>query len=162
MSAVAKQPFEETPAMADVYAANDIEAIVQRNVEYFKDVIISGVKALRKDGRPLFTEKVEQKERLQRLLESPPEFWAALEHESPEIAATLAMQVVTARAKGKLAKYGPLAQEAVEPDVQAALDAANALTDKEEQKIQTQRLLPSAVRFGLNLPAVSERSQGLV
>lgn len=161
MSVVAKQTVEETPAMEDVYAANDVADIVNRNVKFFKDMIIAGVKALRADGRPLFTEKVNQNERFQRLLEAPPEFWSALESESPEVAASLAMEIVTARSRGKLSKYGPLAKEAIEPEVQAAIDAATALTAKQEQKQQMQRLLPSSVRFGLNLPALSDRSQGL-
>jgi len=86
--------------------------VIDRNAKWMTDFIVTAVVALRKDNRPLYTAKVNQKERLARLLEAPPEFWDALQANNPEVAAKLLADVIRARAEGKIPSFGPRAQEA--------------------------------------------------
>jgi len=82
-----------------------------------QDFIVAAVVSLRKDGRPLFTAKVTDKERLAKLLEAGPEFWDALQANDPEVAAQMLADIIRARAAGKIPAVGPRAQEAAEmPD----------------------------------------------
>ena len=61
----------------EVWGANDVEAIVQRNADWITRFITAGVKAVMKDGRPLFTMKTSEAERLAALLTAPTAFWDA-------------------------------------------------------------------------------------
>jgi len=103
-----------SPEERDVWGASQLEDIITRNTKWMQDFIVSAVKALRKDGRPLFTSKVPKEERLARLLEAGPEFWEALQQSDPEAAAQLAADIIRARASGKLPPTGPRVEEALE------------------------------------------------
>ena len=48
----------------DIYTADDIERIVNRNAKWFRDLVREGVKATQRSGRPLYTEKIPLDERL--------------------------------------------------------------------------------------------------
>lgn len=96
----------------DVWGASRLQDVIDRNAKWMTDFIVTAVVALRKDNRPLYTAKVNQKERLARLLEAPPEFWDALQANNPEVAAKLLADVIRARAEGKIPSFGPRAQEA--------------------------------------------------
>ena len=103
---VAKQQERE------VWGANQLQDIIYRNTAWMQEFIVAAVKALRKDGRPIFTAAVPEKERLARLLEAGPEFWDALKQNDPEAAAKLAADIIRARAAGKVPAEGPRVGEA--------------------------------------------------
>lgn len=107
----------------DVWGANQLEDIVQRNREWMQEFIVAAVKSLRKDGRPIFTKKVPEKERLARLLEAGPEFWDALKQNDPEAAAKLAADIIRARGAGKVPEVGPRVGEAQQIEDQQQAEA---------------------------------------
>lgn len=102
--------------VGNLWGADDLEAMHDRNSEWARQFITAGVKALMKDGRPLYTDKIPEAERLANLLNAPPAFWDALQASDPETAAALVAGVIRARMKGKIAKEGPLANEVVPED----------------------------------------------
>lgn len=99
----------------NIWNAEDIEGIVKRNAPWFRDLVAEGVKATQRSGRPLYTERIPEDERLAALLQAPPQFWDALASTDPETAAALAASVIRARAAGKIPEEGPRANE-VTPD----------------------------------------------
>jgi|SRR3990167_717243 len=104
-------PTNVVPSGEQVWGADRLEIIVKRNADWLQKFIVAGVRAVLKDGRPLFTDKISPKERVKAILEAPPEFWAALEQQSPEAAAELVAQVIKARMKGQIPLEGPRAEE---------------------------------------------------
>lgn len=114
---MAKQPIR------DVFGANQYEDIVNRNVKWAQDFIVSAVNSLRRDGRPLGTRKIAQPERLASLLEAGPEFWDALKQSDPEAAAKLAADIIRARADGKVPEQGPRIGEAQQIEEQQQAEA---------------------------------------
>lgn len=110
----------------DVWGANQYEDIVKRNVEWMQVFIVSAVKALRRDGRPLGTAKTSQQEKLTTLLEAGPEFWDALKGNDPVAAAKLAADVLRARADGKVPEEGPRVGEAQQIEEQQQKFAQHA------------------------------------
>lgn len=108
----------------DIWNADDVERIVQRNAKWFSDLVAEGVKATQRAGRPLFTQKIPESERLAALLQAPPEFWERLSSTDPETAAALAASVIRARAQGKIPAEGPRANEVTPEDAQAMAEAA--------------------------------------
>lgn len=106
----------------NLWGADDLEEIVNRNAAWAQAFIDAGVKALMKDGRPLYTDKIPDSERLANLLNAPPQFWDALQASDPETAAALVASVIRARQKGKIAKEGPRAGEVVPEDGPAPED----------------------------------------
>lgn len=100
----------------DVWGADEIQRIVERNAKWFTEFIVAGVKAVMKDGRPLYTERIPESERLANLLNAPPQFWDALQASDPETAAELVASVIKAREKGKIPPVGPRAAEVVPED----------------------------------------------
>lgn len=99
-----------------VWGADDIQRIVDRNAKWITAFIVAGVKAVMRDGRPLFTEKTSEAAKLAALLQAPPQFWDALEAQDPETAAALVADVLRAREKGKIPAEGPRAGE-VPPEI---------------------------------------------
>src|SRR5690349_18051344 len=93
----------------DIWAADAVQRIVDRNALWLRKFLVTGIKAVMKDGRPLFTERISEQERLANLLNAPPAFWDALQAADPESAAALVASVIRARAKGKIPPTGPLA-----------------------------------------------------
>lgn len=93
-----------------------MQDFVQRNADKLQEYIVAGVRSLMADNRPLFTQKLSEKARLQRLLEAPPEFWAKLETTDLETAAALAASVIRARQEGKIPDKGPLAGSVTHED----------------------------------------------
>lgn len=100
----------------DVWGADEIQRIVERNSKWLTEFIVAGVKAVMKDGRPLYTEKIPEQERLANLLAAPPQFWEALQAADPETAAQLVASVIKAREGGKIPPVGPRAAEVVPED----------------------------------------------
>jgi len=96
--------------------------MVKRNAVWAQQFIDAGVKALMKDGRPLYTDKIPEAERLANLLNAPPAFWDALQASDPETAAALVASVLKARMKGKIPAEGPLADQVVPEDGAAPQD----------------------------------------
>jgi hypothetical protein len=92
--------------------ADALEEAIRRNVVWATAIIVASVRALRKDGRPPFTEKLDATQRIMKALTAPPEFWDALMETDPEQAAQLAADVIKARMKGKIPDVGPLATQA--------------------------------------------------
>ena len=92
--------------------ADALEASIRRNVVWATAIIVASVRALRKDGRPPFTEKLDATQRIMRALTAPPEFWDALMQTDPEQAAQLAADVIKARMKGMIPAVGPLSDVA--------------------------------------------------
>lgn len=102
----------------NIWSAEDIQKIVERNAPWFRDIITEGVKATQRSGRPLYTEKIPEDERLAALLQAPPQFWTALASTDPETAAALAASVIRAREEGKIPEEGPRADEVTSDDVE--------------------------------------------
>ena len=101
----------------NVWGADRLQDIIDRNAKWMQEFVVAAVVSLRKDGRPLYTAKVDAKERIAKLLEAGPEFWAALQTEDPEVAAKMLADIIRARAAGKIPSRGPRAEEAEEmPD----------------------------------------------
>lgn len=100
----------------DVYAADALQEIIERNAKWLTRFMEESIKSLMKDKRPLFTEKISEQERLASLLTAPPEFWARLESNDPETAAALAASIVRARQQGKIPAEGPLADQVSSDD----------------------------------------------
>jgi hypothetical protein len=105
----------------NIWNAEDIEDIVERNAPWFATLVSEGVRATQRSGRPLYTERIPEDERLAALLQAPPQFWDALSSTDPETAAALAASVIRARDQGKIPEEGPRADEvtpedAVEPE----------------------------------------------
>jgi len=101
----------------NVWGADRLQNVIDRNARWMTEFIVAAVTSLRKDGRPLYTAKVTDKERLAKLLEAGPEFWDALQAEDPEVAAKMLADIIRARAAGKIPSRGPRAEEAEEmPD----------------------------------------------
>ena len=101
----------------NVWGADRLQDVIDRNAKWMQDFIVAAVVSLRKDGRPLYTGKVTDKERLAKLLEAGPEFWDALQAEEPEVAAKMLADIIRARAAGKIPQQGPRAKEAADmPD----------------------------------------------
>lgn len=99
-------PSRET-AHSYVPGANEIERVVKRNAAWATDFLVEMTRALLRDGRPPFTEKIPKKERVQMALQAPPEWWAQMQSADPFKAAQIAAEVVKARAKGEIPQYGP-------------------------------------------------------
>lgn len=104
----------------DVWGADEVERIVKRNAMWLGEFLIAGIKAVMKDGRPLFTEKIPEKDRLAALLQAPPAFWDAMQTQNPEMAADLVAKVIKARLAGKIPPQGPLADQVTTADGQQA------------------------------------------
>ena len=102
----------------NIWNADDIEGIVERNAPWFTSTVVEGVKATMRSGRPLYTEKIPEDERLAALLLAPPQFWDALSRTDPETAAALAASIVRARAAGKVPEEGPRADEVTSEDIE--------------------------------------------
>ena len=101
----------------NVWGADRLQDIIDRNAKWMQEFVVAAVVSLRKDGRPLYTAKVDAKERIAKLLEAGPEFWDALQQNNPEVAAAMLADIIRARAAGKIPPTGPRAQEASEmPD----------------------------------------------
>lgn len=142
----------------EVWGANDVQAIVERNAKWVTAFIIAGVKAVMKDGRPLFTEKTSEAARLAALLQAPPEFWNALEAQDPESAAALVASVIRAREKGKIPAEGPRAGEVVPEEIPAGEAAETAGQEAENigqagTGTERNRPLPSITRMPTGLTA---------
>ena len=137
----------------DVWGANDIQAIVERNAAYMTAFIVAGVKAVMRDGRPLFTERTTEADRLAALLQAPPQFWDALAASDPETAASLAADIIRAREKGKIPAEGPRANEVqpetapagAPPTTEAGIEAENI--GKPGTGTERNRPLPSFTRM---------------
>lgn len=93
----------------EVFGADEVQRIIERNVPWVRAFITSSIKALLKDGRPPLTEKISEQQRLANLLNAPPAFWDALQAQDPESAAAMVAMVIKARQKGKIPAEGPLA-----------------------------------------------------
>lgn len=105
----------------DVWGADEIERIVRRNAEWLARFLSAGIKAVMKDGRPLFTQEIPEDERLAQLLAAPPQFWTALEAQDPETAAALVATVIRARQQGVIPPEGPRANEVTEADLEPSV-----------------------------------------
>ena len=101
---------------ADIWSADAIQGIVERNGKWARDMLVALVNALMKDGRPIFTEKIPESEMLANLLNAPPQFWDAIQASEPESAAALVAKLIKAREKGKIPQIGPSAEEVVPED----------------------------------------------
>ena len=77
---------------SNVFGANEVERIVKRNADWFMRFIVAGVQGVLRDGRPLYTEKIPEADRLAALLMAPRPLWVALEEKDPETAAALWLQ----------------------------------------------------------------------
>lgn len=106
----------------DVYAANDVEKIVKRGAKWFTETLVEGVKATMRDGRPLYTDKIPEDERLAALLTAPKQFWEVIQTQDPETAMALAASVVKAREKGDIPEEGPRADEVTAEDAAGLLE----------------------------------------
>ena len=104
----------------DVWGANQYEDTVKRNTKWMQDFVVAAVRALKRDGRPLGTEKVNKADRLARLLEAGPEFWDALQQNDPEAAAQMAADIIRARAEGRIPPQGPRVGDAAQIEEQQA------------------------------------------
>lgn len=135
----------------EVFGANEIQDIIDRNAKWLAAFIISGVRALLKDGRPPFTERVSEQERLQNLLNASPAFWDALQAQDPETAAAMVAMVVKAREKGKIPAEGPLANmvgpEDTEMPPEADLGLPGEVTGQPQSQPQ-QVTTPAAATSG--------------
>lgn len=113
-----------------VWGADRLQDVIDRNSKWMTEFIVAAVTSLRKDGRPLYTAKVTDKERIAKLLEAGPEFWAALQSEEPEVAAKMLADIIRARAAGKIPSRGPRAEEAEEmPDDESGTQPAQPLPE---------------------------------
>jgi len=101
---------------SNVFGANEVERIVKRNADWFMRFIVAGVQGVLKDGRPLYTEKIPEADRLAALLMAPRPFWDALEAKDPETAAALVAAILRAREQGKIPPVGPRASEVTAAD----------------------------------------------
>lgn len=102
----------------NIWNADDIQGIVERNAPWFSKIVSEGVKATMRSGRPLYTERIPEDERLAALLQAPPQFWDALASTDPETAAALVASVIRARAEGKIPEVGPRADEVTADDLE--------------------------------------------
>lgn len=109
----------------NIWNADDIEKIIKRNAPWFSELVVAGVKATLKSGRPLYVEKIPEDERLAALLQAPKQFWEALASSDPETAAEFAASIVRARAAGKIPEEGPRAEEVTYEDA----DGSEFMTD---------------------------------
>ena len=112
----------------DIWGANATQEIITRNAVWAKDMLVSLVNALMKDGRPIFTEKIPESESLAALLAAPPQFWDAIQASDPESAAALVAQLLKAREKGKIPQIGPRADEVVPEDGPEVKDGTQPAT----------------------------------
>lgn len=99
-----------------VPGADAIQRIVERCADKVTRFIVAGVHGVMKDGRPLYTEKIPEEERLAALLMAPKPFWDALQEKDPETAASLVAAILRAREKGKIPPVGPRADEVTMED----------------------------------------------
>lgn len=112
----------------NIWNAEDIKGIVERNAPWFRTLVTEGVKATQRSGRPLYTERIPEDERLAALLQAPPQFWDALSSTDPETAAALAASVIRARAEGKIPEEGPRADEVTPEDAEDDLGSTEVGT----------------------------------
>lgn len=99
----------------DVLDANQLERVILREAETLTNMILDGVHAVMRAGRPLFTQQVPEADRLANLLLAPRPWWEALEEKNPELAAAMVAEILKAREAGKIPAKGPLADQ-VGPD----------------------------------------------
>ena len=123
--------------MRDVWNADEIQRIIDRNAPWAMERIVTIVRSLMRSGRPIFTEKISQQEQLDALLLAPPQFWDAMQTADPEQAAALVAQVLRAREKGKIPPTGPRAAEVLPED---GLDTSNI----GDEGTGTERAMPLA------------------
>ncbi len=139
----------------DVFGADQSQKIIQRAVDWAVPFVVEAVKAMRRDGRPLFTKKIPEQERLLRLLTASKPFWDALQEGDPKVAAAMAADILKARAKGTIPEQGPLVNEAQAAEGQGTVSKqgpqvgeAQAVEDQENKfatkapPLGTQRAYP--------------------
>jgi len=145
----------ETNVGNNVWGANEVERIVKRNADWFMRFVIAGVQGVLKDGRPLYTERIPEADRLAALLMAPRPFWDALEAKDPETAAALVAAILRAREKGQIPPVGPRANEVTMQDANPSATAGNGPPPK-----QTPAPFADAVTRRVERKVIGESAKG--
>jgi hypothetical protein len=139
----------------NLWGADEVERIVKRNADWFMRFIVAGVQGVLKDGRPLYTEKIPEADRLAALLMAPRPFWDALEAKDPETAAALVAAILRAREQGKIPSVGPRANEVTMQDANPSATAGNGPPPK-----QTSAPFADAVTRRVERKVIGESAKG--